>query len=190
MPENAKHKIIVGVTGASGSIYAKCLFDKIISVKEQLSDCGVIFSHMAKKVWEYELGNTKFKDLPFKIYEPEDFFAPFASGSSNYKTMIICPCTMGTLGRIASGISNDLMTRAADVILKEKRKLILVPRESPYSLIHLKNMEILATAGAVILPASPSFYRRPASLEEVIETVIDRILDHAGFTVNTRRWPD
>ena len=109
-------------------------------------------------------------------------------GSAKYETMIICPCSMGLLGRIATGISNDLTTRAADVILKERRQLILVPRDTPYSLIHINNMKILTEAGAIICPASPSFYRNPKTFEELAATVVDRVLDLAGFDLNTYRW--
>lgn len=124
----------------------------------------------------------------FKVYDNGDFFAPFASGSSKYDTMIICPASMGMLGRIANGISDDLISRAADVMLKERRKLILVPRETPYNLIHINNMKLLTEAGAIILPATPSFYSKPATIKELVMTVVDRILDHAGFDVDTHRW--
>jgi 4-hydroxy-3-polyprenylbenzoate decarboxylase len=111
-----------------------------------------------------------------------------ASGSAGYDVMIICPCTMGTLGRIAAGVSNDLMTRAADVILKEREKLILVTREMPYSLIHLNNMKLLTEAGAIICPASPSFYSKPQTMDEVVMTVVDRVLKLAGFDFSSFHW--
>ena len=114
--------------------------------------------------------------------------APFASGSARYGTMIVCPCSMGMLGRIASGISSDLSTRAADVILKERRKLILVLRETPYNLIHINNMKTITEAGGIICPATPSFYSKPASIEELSLTVVDRVLDLAGFDLSTYRW--
>ena len=113
-----------------------------------------------------------------------------ASGSAGYTAMIICPCSMGTLGRIASGVSDDLMTRAADVVLKEKQKLILVPREAPYNLIHLNNMKLLTEAGAVICPASPSFYSKPATINDVVMTVVDRALTLAGLELETSHWGD
>ena len=119
---NKKHKIIVAVTGASGAIYAKVLFDKLMTLNNQTEKIGIIMSDNAKFVWNQELKNTKYKNYPFTCYDKMDFMAPFASGSANYGTMIICPCSMGTMGRIASGISNDLTTRAADVILKEITK--------------------------------------------------------------------
>src|SRR5690606_30266509 len=155
------------VTGASGSIYAKVLFDRLVLLKDQLSEVGVVMSDNAKAVWELELGNSNFRSYPFTFYKKNDFFAPFASGSAGYDTLLICPCSMGVIGRIAGGISNDLVTRAADVILKERRKLILVPRETPYNLIHLQNMKTITEAGGIICPASPSFYSMPQSFEEL-----------------------
>jgi 4-hydroxy-3-polyprenylbenzoate decarboxylase len=114
--------------------------------------------------------------------------APFASGSANYGTMIICPCSMGTMGRIATGISNDLTTRAADVILKERRKLIIVARETPLSLIHINNMKIITEAGGVICPATPSFYSNPKSFEELAATVVDRVLMLSGLENESYSW--
>lgn len=185
-----KHKIVVAVTGASGSIYAKVLFDKLQHLKDQIEDVGVVFSANARDVWKFELGNDEYSKLPFKIYDPNDFFAPFASGSARYKTMIICPCSMGTLARIATGVSNDLTTRAADVILKERRKLILVSRDTPLSLIHINNMKAVTEAGGVICPASPSFYSKPQTMEQLAATVIDRVLDQAGLENNSYRWSE
>lgn len=185
-----KHKIVVAVTGASGSIYAKVLFDKLQQLSDQVDEVGVVFSSNASDVWKFELGNNDFTKLPYKIYNPSDFFAPFASGSARYKTMIICPCSMGTLARIASGISNDLTTRAADVILKERRKLILVTRDTPLSLIHINNMKTVTEAGGIICPASPSFYSKPQTMEQLAATVIDRVLDLAGFENNSYRWSE
>lgn len=190
MEMKTKHKIIVAVTGASGSIYAKVLFDKLILLKDQIETVGVVFSENAKDVWEYELGNKNFESLPFKIHNRDDFFAPFASGSAKFKTMIICPCSMGTMARIASGISNDLISRAADVILKERRKLIMIVRDTPYSLIHINNMKTVTEAGAIICPASPSFYSRPSNFEELAATVIDRAIDLAGLDQTTFRWSE
>jgi 4-hydroxy-3-polyprenylbenzoate decarboxylase len=116
--------------------------------------------------------------------------APFASGSAKYDTMIVCPCSMGTMARIATGVSNDLMTRAADVILKERRKLILVPRDTPLSLIHINNMKTITEAGGIIAPASPSFYSRPKNFEDLARTVVDRLLDLAGFDLDSYRWSE
>lgn len=183
-----KHKIVISVSGASGSIYAKVLFDKLILLKDQIEKVGVIMSDNAKFVWESELGNTDYKNYPFTFYEKQDFMAPFASGSANYNTMIICPCSMGTMGRIASGISNDLCTRAADVILKERRKLILVARETPLSLIHINNMKTITESGGIICPATPSFYSNPTNFEELSATVIDRVLTLSGLQNNSYRW--
>ena len=138
-----KRKIVVAVTGASGSVYAKILFEKLREIKDQLDEVGVIFSTNALDIWKYEL-NEEFDPVsPFHVYEKDDFYAPFASGSANFDTLIICPCSMGTIGRIAHGVSDDLISRTADVMLKERRKLILVPRETPFSLIHLENMNWL-----------------------------------------------
>jgi flavin prenyltransferase len=183
-----KQKIVVAVTGASGSIYAKVLFDKLKLIKDQVEDVGVIMSDNAKQVWKYELKNNDYEKLPFRVYEKNDFSAPFASGSSRYNALIVCPCSMGTLGRIASGISNDLTTRAADVMLKERRKLILVTRDTPLSLIHINNMKIATEAGAIICPASPSFYSQPKDFEELAATVIDRVIDLCGLNQQTFRW--
>ncbi len=183
-----KNKIIVAVTGASGAIYSKLLFEKLEGLNDQFSTVGVVFSQNAREVWEYELKNDDYKKLSFKIYSEKDFYAPFASGSAGFNTMIICPCSMGTLGRIATGVSSDLITRAADVILKERRKLILVPRETPYNLIHIRNMQTITEAGGVICPASPSFYSIPKTIEQAAETVIDRVLDLAGFDLSSYRW--
>ena len=185
-----KKKIVVGVTGASGSIYAKVLFDRLVELQDQVQDVGVVFSSNARDVWKLELGNSDFEKLPFKIYDSKDFMAPFASGSARYETMIISPCSMGTMARIAAGISNDLMTRAADVILKERRKLILLPRDTPYSLIHINNMKTITEAGGIIAPASPSFYSNPKDFETLARTVVDRVLDLAGFNLNSYRWSE
>jgi len=183
-----KLKIIIGITGASGSIYGKLLLDKVKYLEDQIDECGVVFSDNAKAVWAYELGPFDEKQVPFPVVRPDDFFSPMASGSAGFDVMIICPCTMGTLGRIASGVSSDLMTRAADVILKERKKLILVPREMPYNLIHLNNMKLLTQAGAIICPASPSFYSKPQNMEEAVMTVVDRVLTLAGFEFPSFHW--
>ena len=149
---------------------------------------AVVFSDNAKEVWATELGNHNYNNLNIPVFGKTDFSAPFASGSGKFDTMIIVPCSMGTLGRIATGTSSDLITRAADVILKERRKLICVARETPYSLIHIKNMEAITLAGGIICPATPSFYSQPTTIEEVAETVVDRVLDLAGFDIKSYRW--
>lgn len=184
MPER---KIVIAVTGASGSIYAKLLLDRFKAIGDEV-EAGVVFSANGRDVWKHELGNEDFSKYPFTYHQPDDFFAPFASGSARYDTMIICPCSMGTLGRIASGLSNDLTTRAADVILKERRKLILVLRDTPFNLIHINNMKTVTEAGGIICPASPSFYSRPQTIEEVAATVSDRVMDLAGFPGKSYRW--
>jgi len=182
------NKIIVSITGASGSIYAKCLLDSLVQIQDQLDAVGIVMSDNAKYVWETELGNKSYDQYPFQIYAKNDFNAPFASGSAQYNTMILIPCSMGTMGRIASGISDDLTTRAADVVLKERRKLIIVARETPYNLIHIKNMETITLAGGIICPATPSFYSQPKTIEEVAYTVVHRVLDLAGLKNESFRW--
>jgi len=182
------HKLIIAVTGASGSIYPKLLLDRLQLLKDQYAILAITITDNAKVVWRTELGNDEYDTYDAAYFSKNDFMAPFASGSGNYDTMIIIPCSMGTLGRIASGISNDLISRAADVILKERRKLICVVRETPYNLIHLKNMEAITLAGGIICPASPSFYSKPKSIEEAAGTVVDRVLDLAGLKINTFRW--
>jgi 4-hydroxy-3-polyprenylbenzoate decarboxylase len=174
------NKIIVAITGASGSIYAQMILDRLVLLKDQYEAVGIVMSKNAKDVWQTELGNQAYLNYPFPTYEKHDFTAPFASGSAKYNTMIVAPCSMGTLGRIASGVSDDLVTRAADVILKERRKLILLARETPYNLIHIRNMETLTLAGGIICPATPSFYSLPKTIEELAGTVVDRVLDLAG----------
>ena len=185
---NNKHKIIVAITGASGAIYAKVLFDKLVQLKEQIAEVGVLMSDNAKLVWETELENSDYKKYSFTFYDKMDFMAPFASGSANFGTMIICPSSMGTMGRIAAGISNDLTTRAADVILKERRKLIIVARETPLSLIHINNMKTITEAGGIICPATPSFYSKPQTFEALSATVIDRVLTLVGLQNNSYSW--
>jgi len=183
-----KRKIILAVGGSSGSIYAKRIMTKL---KEQ-SDIilGVVMSDNAIINWEIEIGTFSQHEWPYNFYDKKDFNAPFASGSAKYDTMIICPCSMGLLGRIAQGISGDLITRAADVILKERRRLIIVPRETPYNLIHLKNMVSLTEAGAIMCPATPSFYSRPQNIDELVDTVVDRVLDLSDINIKTYRWGD
>jgi 4-hydroxy-3-polyprenylbenzoate decarboxylase len=181
-------KIVVAITGASGSIYAKNLLEKLQLAKDQLNALAVVMTENAKQVWQTELGNEDYKNYPITFYSTTDFMAPFASGSGQFDTMIIIPCSMGTLGRIASGISNDLITRAADVVLKERRRLICVVRDTPYNLVHIRNMETVTLAGGIICPATPSFYSVPKTIEEVAATVVDRVLDLAGIRIDTFRW--
>ncbi|MEJ7766796.1 MAG: UbiX family flavin prenyltransferase [Chitinophagaceae bacterium] len=181
-------KIVVAVTGASGSIYTKVLLDKLLTIKEQWDSLCVVMTDNARLVWKTELDNEDYKSYPVTFYHQQDFSAPFASGSGQFNVMIIIPCSMGTLGRIANGISNDLITRSADVVLKERRKLICVARDTPYNLVHLRNMETITLAGGIICPATPSFYSRPQTIEAVAATVSDRVLDLAGLNINSFRW--
>jgi 4-hydroxy-3-polyprenylbenzoate decarboxylase len=182
-------KVVVAVTGASGSIYAKILMEKLIAMQDQIGEISLLMTKNAKTVWETELNNEDYLKFQVKHVDQNDFNAPFASGSGQYQTMIIIPCSMGTMGRIAAGISDDLISRAADVILKERRKLICVARETPYNLIHIKNMETITLAGGIICPATPSFYSKPKTIEDVAATVVDRVIDLAGFNIkNTYRW--
>jgi 4-hydroxy-3-polyprenylbenzoate decarboxylase len=181
-------KIAVAVTGASGAIYAKRLLETLQKLQEQVTEVSLVWSSNAFTVWEHELGNKDYERLPFTIYAKDDFLAPFASGSSTYEALVICPCSMGTVGRIAAGISNDLITRAADVMLKERRKLICVVRETPYNLIHLKNMTAVTEAGGIICPATPSFYSKPADIEAAVDTVIHRVLQLSGIILDSYRW--
>ena len=185
---NSNKKIIIAITGASGSIYALKLLERLSGLKTPPTEIAVIFSDTAKEIWQSEIGQ-KFKSRPpVKVYENDNFFVPFASGSSSHGLMIICPASMGIIGRIANGISDDLISRAADVMLKERRKLILVPRETPFNLIHIKNMERLTLAGAIICPASPSFYSKPETINDLVMMVVDRIISLAGFEADTYRW--
>jgi flavin prenyltransferase len=181
-------KIILAITGASGAIYARQLLIKLAGLKDPPNEIAVVFSDTAKEIWEYETGSKFVAESPAKEFDNKCYNAPFASGSSNFETMIICPASMGTMGRIANGTSDDLIARAADVILKERRKLIVVPRETPYNLIHIKNMEMLTLSGAIICPASPSFYSKPKNINELVMTVVDRIIDLAGFECESYRW--
>lgn len=183
-----KRKIVVAITGASGSVYAKVLLDKLVALNAQWHTVAVVMSDNARDVWRFELGSDSYAAYPFTLYEKNDFYAPFASGSARFDTMIVCPCSMGTLARIAHGTSSDLTTRAADVILKERRKLILVPRETPLSLIHLRNMLTVTEAGGIICPASPSFYSLPGDTDGIAATVIDRVLALAGFELDGYEW--
>ena len=182
-------KIVVAITGASGSIYAKRFLEKLKTTSTPIENISLVFSKNARDIWAHELKEPfDVNSLSFKVYDPNDFYAPFASGSAGYDTMVIIPCSMGTLGRIAAGISDDLITRAADVILKERGKLIVVPRETPYNLIHLRNMVTLTEAGAIVMPATPSFYSLPANMDELVDTVVNRVLDLTGIENKGYRW--
>ncbi|RME19464.1 MAG: UbiX family flavin prenyltransferase [Bacteroidetes bacterium] len=180
--ENQKNKkLVVAITGASGSLYAKLLLDELLACKEQFKEISVVMTSNAKEVWEYELKNKDYQSYPFLFWEQNNFYAPFASGSAGYTDMIICPCSTGMMGRIAGGISNDLISRAADVMMKERRRLVLVVREMPYNMIHLENMRIITQAGGIICPASPSLYHLPKNIEELLLSVVHRVLNLIGI---------
>ncbi|MEN3041077.1 MAG: UbiX family flavin prenyltransferase [Bacteroidia bacterium] len=180
-------KIAVAITGASGSIYAARLLEYLRRLREQLPmEVALVFSENAPTVWNWELQLPLPTDFP--TYQVKDYFAPFASGSARYEALVIIPCSMGTVGRIASGISDDLITRAADVMLKERRRLILVPRETPLHIGHLENLLRVAQLGAIIVPAAPSFYTRPTSIEGLVDTVVLRVLDLLSLPVDYPRW--
>ncbi len=183
-------KIVLSITGASGSIYAKRLIYKLNSkeLSSQVENTALVFSETAISVWKHELGAFDRSEIPFKIYNLDDYNAPFASGSAGYDAMVICPCSMGTIGRIANGVSDSLIGRAADVMLKERRRLILVPRETPLSLIHINNLKTLTEAGAIILPAMPSFYSKAQTVNQLVDTVVDRILTVLGLGVVHYEW--
>jgi 4-hydroxy-3-polyprenylbenzoate decarboxylase len=172
-------KLVVAVGGASGSVYAKRLLDVLALGEPADLEVALCFSQSGQEVWRHEIGADP--PYPFKRWGLRDFRAPFASGSAGWDAMVVIPCSTGGLARIAHGISDDLIGRAADVMLKERRKLVLVVRETPLSLIHLENMAALTRAGAVVLPASPSFYSRPTTIEALLDTVVGRVLDQVGL---------
>jgi flavin prenyltransferase len=185
-------KTILAITGASGALYASKFIDRMKQFDQNVSECAVIFSQNGENVWKYELESepdfSAIKNV--RQVHHSDIFDQTASGSASYHSMIIMPCSMGTLGRIASGTSSELITRAADVMLKEKRTLILVPREAPYNSIHLQNMLTLDRAGAYIIPASPFFYQKPGTMDELIDPFIERILEKAGLQSKPYRWKE
>ena len=170
-------KILVAITGASGSLYAQRLLDNLDPRQHEIH---VVLSNYANQVLREELPEGLRLPPGVATHNLKSMNAPFASGSNPPDVMVVIPCSMGTLGRIAHGYSEDVLLRAADVVLKEKRKLILVPRETPLSLVHVKNFELLLLAGATIMPANPSYYTRPATVEQVVDTVVARVLDHMG----------
>jgi len=185
---NLPVKILVAITGASGALYAQRLLDNL---DPRTNEIHVVMSNYAQQVIAEELPGGLHLPDGVKTHNVKSMNAPFASGSNPPDAMVVIPCTMGTLGRIAHGYSEDVLLRAADVVLKEKKKLILVPRETPLNLVHVKNFELLLLAGATILPANPSFYLRPQSIEQVVDTVVARVLDHLGMAHNlVARWAE
>jgi 4-hydroxy-3-polyprenylbenzoate decarboxylase len=174
-------KILVAITGASGALYAQRLLDSLDPARHEIH---VVMSHYAQQVVATELPGGLRLPPGVQAHNIKSMNAPFASGSNPPDAMVVIPCTMGTLGRIAHGYSEDVLLRAADVALKEKRKLILVPRETPLSLVHVRNMELLLLAGATILPANPGFYSGPKTIQDVVDTVVARVLDHLGVPQN------
>jgi 4-hydroxy-3-polyprenylbenzoate decarboxylase len=179
-------RIIVAITGASGALYAQRLLDNLDTRQHAVQ---LVLSRYAREVIAGELPGGLRVAEGVVAHELNGMDAPFASGSNAGDAMVVIPCTMGTLGRIAHGVSDDLLLRAADVMLKERKKLILVVRETPLNLVHLKNMELLLLAGAIILPANPSFYSHPATVEQVVDTVVARVLDHLGIAHQlAARW--
>lgn len=170
-------KIVVGISGASGAIYAKTLIDFL---KKTPHEVALAASENALQIGRDEAG-IDYQEYGVPCFTARDFTAPFASGSAPYDVLAIVPCSMGMLGRIAHGYSDDLLARTADVFFKERRRVILVPRETPFSLIHIENMRLVTLAGAVVLPAIPSFYSKPTTLQEAVDTVVARILDHMGI---------
>lgn len=181
-------RILVAITGASGALYAQRLLDNLDPAAHELH---VVQSNYAQQVIAEELPGGLRLPEGVKSHNVKSMNAPFASGSNPPDAMVVIPCTMGTLGRIAHGYSEDVLLRAADVVLKERRKLILVPRETPLSLVHVKNFELLLLAGAIILPANPSFYMRPQNVEQVVDTVVARVLDHLGVPNQlVARWAE
>jgi flavin prenyltransferase len=178
-------KLVIAATGASGAIYLKRLLEQIDCTAH---DVHLVMSAYAERVAKQELDNL---DVPANVarHSENDMNVPFVSGSARFEAMVIVPCSMATLGRIASGSSDTVLLRAADVFLKERRKLILVPRETPWNLIHARNVVTLLEAGAIVLPAIPSFYSRPRSVTAAVDTVVWRILDQIGLpSPSTYRW--
>lgn len=200
MENRINKKIVLAVCGASGVIYGlrllKVLLEKDVDVFLVVSNAGKeVLSHEAgfsNASIEAFLAQAEIKATPsssLSIYDNDDFYAPFASGSFQYDAMVVAPCTMGTMASIASGIANNLILRASDVCLKEKRPLILLPRETPFSKIHIENMLRLTEAGATIMPPSPSFYSKPKSIDDLVDTVVARVLDHLKIENDLiKRW--
>ncbi len=181
-------RIVIAITGASGALYGQRLLDHLSCDSHEVH---LVLSNYAHQVIREELPNGLTLDSRVTQHSLKSMNAPFASGSNPFDAMVIIPCTMGTLGRIAHGFSSDLLLRTADVMLKEKKQLILVPRETPLSLIHIKNFELLALAGASVIPANPSFYSHPQTVTDLVDTVVARVLDHLEIDQSlVPRWQE
>ena len=183
-------KVVVAITGASGMIYAQRLLSKLKNekMKAQISEVAVILSQNVRGIWRNEIEDGIIEDFGFPVYKNNNFYVPFASGSSAYDVMIIIPCSMGTLGRIAAGVSESLIGRVADVMFKERKRILFVTREMPFNLIHINNMKTVTEAGGIVCPASPTFYNTPHTITELVDTVVERVIDLAGFDQNAKRW--
>jgi 4-hydroxy-3-polyprenylbenzoate decarboxylase len=181
-------KLVVAVSGASGAPYAKRLLDFLAANAAPLGlQVDLVFTETGRQVWDHEIGTAP--AYPWKVWSPRDFTAPFASGSAGYDAMIVIPCSAGALSRIAHGLSADLVGRAADVMLKERRRLVLVLRETPISLVHARAITQVIEAGAMVMPASPSFYSGPKTIEALVDTVVARVLDRLGLPNELmKRW--
>ncbi|SFM90081.1 UbiX family flavin prenyltransferase [Thermodesulforhabdus norvegica] len=183
-------EIIVGITGASGAVYARRLIEELASYRDVV--LHVIASSAGRYVYEFEIGEDISKDLPdgVRFYQAGDFTAPFVSGSHRFNAMVVVPCTMATMAAIASGTGRNIIHRTADVCLKERRLLILVPRETPLNMVHIENMLKCARMGAVILPAMPAFYHKPESLNDLVDFIVARIMEHLGIQNDLiKPWP-
>lgn len=179
-------KIVIAVSGSSGSRYAKILIEKLQKMQEL--ELALVYSQQALVNWKLENPEVDLNSYPINYYGPNDFNAPFASGSARWDGMIVCPCSAGFLAKVAAGIAEDLMSRAAQVMLKERKKLILIFRETPLSLIHIENMKTVTLSGAIVCPAIPSFYSNPKDLDEVLSTVTDRAIDLVGLDSKSYQW--
>ncbi len=181
-------KLVVGVSGASGAPYAKRLLDFLAANAERHGvSVDLVFTRTGRQIWKHEIGAEP--RYPFPVWKNEDFTAPFASGSSLHDAMVVVPCSAGALARIAYGMSTDLVGRAADVMLKERRRLVLVVRETPLSLVHVRAMAQAVEAGAFVMPASPSFYSGPKTIADLVDTVVARVLDRLGLPNDLmKRW--
>lgn len=181
-----KLKLVVGIGGASGAPYAKRLLDHL-AIRDDVEP-AIVFSVNGRQVWAHEVG-TDPRSYGFPVFGHRDYGAPFASGSAGYRTMVVVPCSAAGMARIANGVSDDLLGRAAEVVLKEQGRLLLCLREAPLSLVHLRAAVQVAEAGAIVMPAAPSFYSKPETMEALLDTVVARILDRIGLDNDlTTRW--